>query len=288
MTNHWTDQIVTPPAFEPVTPADLKAHARITLGQEDSLIAGHLMAARVMIEQRIDRALMPQTWRYTRMSWPGRDYVNGVRSFSNLNEYYKWNHFKIPKSPLQSIVSFVYTDTDGVTYPMQPGYSSSTGNYILDLDSEPARIVLPYSGLWPPTVLAPMQPIVLVRICGYKSFSGVASIDDNGVMSSVSGDQFDPGLAGTWVTVGGVSFDVGTVTDATHMQLVSAATPTGTNFNWTGNLVPMNIRLAICVVAAHWYNNREAVVVGRSVTSKQVELTMDDLLASSQVYAEYD
>ncbi len=125
-------QLVTAPAAEPVTIADVMEHARISLNAEASLLAGYIAAARQTVEDRIRRALMPQTWRYSLNNWPGRDYVNGVRSFSNLNEYYKWNHIELPKPPLQSITSFTYKDTNGNVLNMQQGFDTTTGNYLLD------------------------------------------------------------------------------------------------------------------------------------------------------------
>lgn len=284
--NHRGLQLVVRPAAEPVTVADAKAHSRISQNVEDSEVLGYITAARQVCEGIVRRALMPQTWRLALENWPGRDYVNGVRSFSNLGEYYRWNHIELPHPPLVSITTFTYTDTAGNVSNMVQGYGSAAGNYLLDTDSEPGRIVLPYSGLWPTTVLLPAQPIKITYACGYSSFAGVVQVDASGIATWQSGDKFDPGLAGTWINIGGVSLAVVSVTDDTHLQLAASVNPTATSLAYTANLVPMAIRQAILLLVCHYFDNRAAVVVGRGVTSTQVEFTVDDLLAQFRVWGE--
>ena len=149
--------LVTPAAADPVTLADAKAHARVDIGLDDSLFAGYIHSATVDVEDRINRALMPQTWRMALREFPGR--APGLFDANDAANYLRWNHIKVPKPPLISIVSFTYTDTNGNIYTMTQGYGSQAGNYLLDLEPEPGRIVLPFSGIWPTAILLPGSPI---------------------------------------------------------------------------------------------------------------------------------
>lgn len=55
--------LISPPAAEPVSLADLKEHLKISGNAEDALLAGLLVAARQTIEARFQIAVMPQAWR---------------------------------------------------------------------------------------------------------------------------------------------------------------------------------------------------------------------------------
>lgn len=62
-------RLLTPPASEPVTLTQAKAHLRIDAGNtDDALITAMLAAAREAVESHTGRALMPQTWQ---MRLPG-------------------------------------------------------------------------------------------------------------------------------------------------------------------------------------------------------------------------
>jgi uncharacterized phiE125 gp8 family phage protein len=55
-------QIVTPPALEPVTLDEAKAHLRVGTADEDALIATLITAARARAEWHLGRALVAQGW----------------------------------------------------------------------------------------------------------------------------------------------------------------------------------------------------------------------------------
>lgn len=55
--------LIDPPAVEPLTLAEAKAHLRFPYSDEDTLIEALISAAREMAESTTQRALVQQTWR---------------------------------------------------------------------------------------------------------------------------------------------------------------------------------------------------------------------------------
>lgn len=277
-------QIAIAPAGDPVSVADAKAHSRILYDADDSLLSGYISAATRQCEFITKRAFMPQSWLYTLEHFPGRSNPTGYQLLSEPNRYYSFNHIEMPLPPLVAITLFQYMDTDGNLYYMTEGYGNIVGNYTLDITPEPGRINLPFSGIWPTTILLPGSPIQITYQCGYTSFSGTVSLDASGVATWVSGSNFTPGLAGTWITIGGASLNVTAVISPTVLQLSATVSSLATPLPFTANLVPMTIRQAICFLTAHFYENREPVITGRSQTAVEIPSTVDDLLAPYRIF----
>lgn len=288
--------VVAPPSLDPVSIVDARAHSRQSFSIDDSVIAGYIRSATLACENIMRRALMPQSWQLTLQHWPGRDYLN-ARQFVAPEEYAKYNRIELPLPPLISITSFTYTDTQGNVYPMTAGYGSAEGNYTLDLSTEPGRIMLPYSGSWPTTILLPGSPIQIVYLCGYPVFSGTINVNGSTGIATLASGTFDPRLAGTWVTItpaastpsAAASYNVLTVIDPTHIQLVppsnGAVLSNLTAATYSGNAVPMSIRHAILLLVGHFYDNRETIVVGRSASiATEVPFTLDALLAPYRIF----
>ena len=62
--------MTSPPAAEPVTVADAKAHMRIDTDAEDVLIGSLLLTSRLHIETALSLALITQSWTLTLDRWP--------------------------------------------------------------------------------------------------------------------------------------------------------------------------------------------------------------------------
>jgi len=62
--------LITPPAAEPVTLAEAKAHLRLEIDADDGLVAALIAAARSAVENETRRVLMAQTWRTAFSDWP--------------------------------------------------------------------------------------------------------------------------------------------------------------------------------------------------------------------------
>ena len=91
-----TYALITPPAAEPVSIAELKAHLRIDGGTEDGLLASLIATARAHLERSTGLALISQGWRLYLDDWPASGVleitrgpvtaIDAVRAFDELGE----------------------------------------------------------------------------------------------------------------------------------------------------------------------------------------------------------
>ena len=118
---------VVPPAVEPVSLAEVKAHVRLDEGmtQDDALLSALIGVARDSAERWLGRALIHQTWRMVCDASP----VVGI--------------VELPNPPLVSINHIkTYDDRDGEKV-------FAAENYYVDPARQPGRIVLRAGAVWP-------------------------------------------------------------------------------------------------------------------------------------------
>ena len=147
MIGSWTQLL--PPTEEPVTLAEIKDHLRVSGTAEDSLLTLYAQMAREAVENECWRALLPQTWVLYLTSWP----TDGI--------------IALPRPPLQSVTSVVYTDEAGAAHTF------AAANYRVDTASEPGRIVLAPDAAWPSDALDTGNPIAVTFVAGYADASAV-------------------------------------------------------------------------------------------------------------------
>jgi uncharacterized phiE125 gp8 family phage protein len=116
----------SPPAIEPVTLAEAKAHLRVTHADDDAYIGALIKAARIAIEARTGLCLITQGWSVFLDAWPASPEI------------------KLPLAPILDIVDIkVWSDADQAAV-IDPSH------YYEDRASRPARIVLRGSRVWAP------------------------------------------------------------------------------------------------------------------------------------------
>lgn len=122
----------TPPTALAVSVAEAKAHCKIEVPDEDTLIELYIRAATEMAEQRVGRSLMPQGWLLTLDAFPA-----GAVLLRNI--------------PVASIVSVTYTDPDGTEITL------GTQLYQLNAadDFAPAELSPAFGERWPATRIQP-------------------------------------------------------------------------------------------------------------------------------------
>lgn len=62
--------LLTPPAIEPVSLAEMKAFLRVEHDDDDDVVTALIAGARIYVEAQTRRALITQSWRLVRGAWP--------------------------------------------------------------------------------------------------------------------------------------------------------------------------------------------------------------------------
>ena len=135
--------LITAPAIEPLTLADAKAHARVSVTDDDALITAFIQAARERCENMLGRALITQTWEKVLDQFP--------------------TAIQLSWPPIQSIVSVKYIDANGAQQTLAPA------NYVLDNAAEPGWLVLTL------LVLAPSLRAQKILPARFGSWSAVSA-----------------------------------------------------------------------------------------------------------------
>ena len=141
--------LFTAPAAEPVSVSEAKSHLRVDISDDDTLIGTLITAARVHVEQHLKRALVTQTWELVLDGFPASPEI------------------RLPMPPLASVTSISYTDKDG------GAGSVSSGDYVVDIDREPGRIVLKNGKSWPSAVLKEAAGVRIKYVAGYGNAAAV-------------------------------------------------------------------------------------------------------------------
>lgn len=134
-----------PPATEPVSLDEAKAHLRVDGTEDDVYILALITAARERIEDWLDRVLIQQTLVYVCGRWP------------------QGNEIVLPGGKILSVASITYKDTAGVEHQFT--------DFLPDTESVPGRIVLAYGKSWPGDALHPLNPIRIEYQAGYGATS---------------------------------------------------------------------------------------------------------------------
>ena len=136
----WSLTETVAPASEPVTTAEAKLHLRVDHGDEDAYIDTLVATARQHIELVTRRAMVDTTFELKLDAFP--------------------TEIRPPRSPLSSVSSITYVDTDGATQTL------SASVYSVDTDTEPGRISLAFNQSWP-DIREQNNAVVVTFVAGY-------------------------------------------------------------------------------------------------------------------------
>lgn len=137
---------------------------------EDDLLTTLITTARQYVEAITRRQLITATWDAFLDEFPDGDYI------------------KLPFGQLQSVTTdlFTYTDSAGTVTKMVV-----TTDYLVDISSEPGRIVLPYGVNWPVFTKYPVNPIAIRFVCGYGLTSASVPPGIRTAIKMFAGDLYE-------------------------------------------------------------------------------------------------
>lgn len=136
--------LITPPAVEPVSLAEMKKHLGVDHSDDDDYIGMLIAAARSTIDGRegwLGRTLITQTW----------DYI--LDTFPSAEIY-------LPLLPVQQVENVAYVDSNGDTQ------SVAAGDYMLDTASY-QHWLFPMSGFAWPATLGGINNVTIRLKAGY-------------------------------------------------------------------------------------------------------------------------
>lgn len=162
--------VLTPPATEPISLAEAKAHLNVTIPDDDGLIQNLVRAARRKLEWEYRRAFMTQTlvlgldyfgqpefmpsWMY---GWPPSMLTYGPTGWMLPTA----STIEL-RPPVQSVTSITYADPSGNPQTL------ASANYLVDTSSEPGRLVPNLGKIWP--VTGPVPGAAKIQyVTGYTS-----------------------------------------------------------------------------------------------------------------------
>ena len=135
--------LLTGPAQEPVTLADMKSWLRVDGLDEDGLILALIISARLSLETVTGKAFISQSWRMVLDAWPDGPFID------------------VPLAPLQSIFAGRVYNADGSTVAL------ATSDFLVEV-SVKQRPRLALLKRQPPTLRA-MSGIEIDLVAGYGS-----------------------------------------------------------------------------------------------------------------------
>lgn len=124
--------LLTPPAVEPITLEEAKAHLRVTHDLDDADVADQIAAARELCEGATARSFITTQWRLTLDDFP-RSCPRAV---------------VLPRAPVLSIDAVSYLDADGAR--------QTVGQGVFDFEpGDGARLTPAHGQTWPGARVAP-------------------------------------------------------------------------------------------------------------------------------------
>jgi uncharacterized phiE125 gp8 family phage protein len=152
-----------PPASEPITLTEAKAHLRVDVTDDDAYITALITAAREYAEGLTDRQFITATWSLVLDAFPGPSLM-GVPAGVPFSM--PGHAVQLEKSPIQTVSSIQYLDMAGTLQTMP------SSDYATELVSAPGRITPAFGKIWPVT-LPQIGAVKITFVAGYGNAAAV-------------------------------------------------------------------------------------------------------------------
>lgn len=271
-------RLVTPSAADPITLAELRAHCRQDLTDDDADLTQYLREATDEVQSQCGRQIVDARYRLMLAQFPAAAPI------------------KLPRAPAAAVESIRYRDLDG------EWQTWATGRWAADCTTEPGEIRPAYSLAWPAsrgfagdveiTYWAGCASPVTAMSAGDDTITvtGAPVVDDDELV------LWSPGDLPTGLSRGQTYYSLGVVTsgDRSVMQLAESAG--GAAVALSGSLTAGGLwlvraprefqaaRAAIKLMAANKYEAREAT---SSEQLREIPLGVSRLIEQLQWGAEY-
>lgn len=145
MQQHFSIEVSSAPAVEPLSLAEIKGHLRIDADEtaEDTELSAFIKTARLHVERIYGQRLINQT----------------IKIY--LDDFPACAWLRLPIGPVQSISSITYQDVNDATQTWD------SGNYQLDAKSNPARLALEPDADWPDIRIGELNAVTITLACGH-------------------------------------------------------------------------------------------------------------------------
>ncbi len=170
--------LITPPASEPITITEAKAHLRVDTPDDDTLITSLIKSSRELCELYTGLGLLPQTWRLLMDKWPtvqNDEWWDGLRQGAFIPTVKK--ELLLERSPLVSVSTVKTFEEDG------SGAIYDSSNYYVDPSG--GRIVLKASSS-APTGSKSINSVEIVFSVGYADASNVPGAIKLGILDLIN------------------------------------------------------------------------------------------------------
>lgn len=234
----------TPPAEEPVTLAEMRAHLRLDGTHEDPLVEALVRAAREIVETALRRRLVATGLELSLSRFPAT--------------------ILLPFPPVLEAPSIAYIDSDGNTQTL----TAAAADYRVDALAEPGRLLPPYAGSWPATrdepnaVQAAYTAGLGAVVLGTDETTRYRCIADH-VATAATAPTTGASHAVYWRAAGSAGAALTWAVGTLYHQTDAAAL------------------LAVKLLAAHWFEHREAT---SDRTIKSVPWTIQNLIWSVRTW----